>query len=154
MAFVNLNTIYNNIESQYDSLSQLLESENLKDNEVKVLWTGAHYMSETQTANLSEKVSEQRNGIVLHWQRYDNPTLQNYGHNYHFIPKTQAITCPGLGVNSFMVSGTGFFGWKYTYINDQSIVGFKKNNDAAYVASTSKITLNPQAWVLVEVLGV
>ena len=37
----------------------------IKDFKGKVLWSGAWYMNGSQTANLSEKVSEQPNGIVL-----------------------------------------------------------------------------------------
>lgn len=154
MAFTSLSGVYNNIEAQYDSLVQLLEAEELKDNQIKVLWTGGYYMFETQTATLSEKISAQRNGIIVHWQRYSNGATQNYGHHYFFIPKNQALSCPGLGTCFPLVSETGYIGWKYLYINENSLVGFSVNNDGAYTQTTSKIKLYPDMWVLTQVLGV
>ena len=53
----------------------------------KILWIGQYYMTAGQTATLSEKVSEQPNGIVLVFSRYVDGVAENYDFNSFFVLK-------------------------------------------------------------------
>ena len=106
-------------------------------------------MQASQTINLNEKISEQRTGIVLHWQAYVNGSAQNYDHNYCYVPKSHSYSG---GVSMFMTSQNAtHVANKYVYINEQSIRG----NDLNYSDDQqSGITLERRYFVLTEVLGV
>lgn len=120
---------------------------------VKRLWSGAYYMNENQTIYLSESVSEQRTGIVLHWQGYDGGKVQDYDHNFTFVPKS--ITgFSSAGVGSLLTTASGsVLGVKYVYIRDNRIIG-NANNGRGKTSMDSGITVMPSHWVLSEVLGV
>ena len=120
---------------------------------VKRLWSGAYYMNENQTIYLSEAVSEQRTGIVLHWQGYDGGKVQDYDHNFTFVPKS--ITgFSSAGVGSLLTTASGsVLGVKYVYIRDNRIIG-NANNGRGKTSMDSGITVMPSHWVLSEVLGV
>lgn len=106
-------------------------------------------MQASQTINLNEKISEQRTGIVLHWQAYENNKVQNYDHNYCFIPKTHVS---GGGVAMFLINQSGtHVGNKYVYVYDDKIKGHDNNYSNA---TQSGITLDRRYFVLTEVLGV
>lgn len=124
----------------------------LVPNENKVLWTGGHFMIEGQTAQLSEPVSSQKNGIVLVWSAYEPGAVQDYYWNYTFIPKSHINFAPGGGVCCIM-AGKSFtsIGTKYVYVNDESIVGMKENNIAG---ADSSISYANNKFVLRYVLGV
>ena len=110
-------------------------------------------MNENQTIYLSESVSEQRTGIVLHWQGYTNGAAQDYDHNFTFVPST--ITgFPSAGVGSFMTTASGaVVGVKYVYVRDDRIIG-NANNGRGKTSMDSGITVMPSHWVLSEVLGI
>lgn len=127
-----------------------LRDEDEDSESCKVLWSGAYYMTETHTAPLSETLTSQKNGIVLHWQAYSNAAVQNYDHFYQFVPKTHTL---GAGVGTMMVSsGFGNIGNKYVYVHDDKIVG-NGNNDASASIATG-LSKNCKYWVLTEVLGI
>lgn len=120
---------------------------------VKRLWSGAYYMNENQTIYLSESVSEQRTGIVLHWQGYDGGAVRDYDHSYTYIPKS-ITDFASAGVSSFIATASGgVVGVKYVYVRDDRIIG-NANNDRGKTSMDSGIALTPNHWVLSEVLGV
>lgn len=123
---------------------------------VKLLWSDASgwYMNASQTATLSEPVSEQRSGIVLHWQAYANGSAQNYDHNYFFVPKSHVESNPGGGVPMFLtVSTANAVTTKYVYVNDDRITGNDVNGQNPSTAN-SGIDKTPKYFVLTQVIGV
>ena len=119
----------------------------------KVLWSGEYYMTAGQKAELSERVSEQDNGIVLVYSRYANGAVDNSNFKLEFVPKQFVKLLNGYGVNSIMGnSNLSLFATKYVYVNDDSIAGNAVNNQTA--TGTSGITYTNNAFVLRYVLGV
>lgn len=122
---------------------------------VRKLWGDdvGQYMFASQTAELSESVSSQRTGIVLHWQAYSSGHAQNYDHNFFFVPKTHVERNNGGGVAMFLAISTGStVATKYVYVHDGKVVGNDINSRDPYQGSG--ITLTPKYFVLTEVLGV
>lgn len=162
---------YNEELSDYDV--QLLNNVYLKDSEIdahisniaknavrdnQILWDpgddAGYYMTGSQTVTLSQKVSEQKNGIVLVWQQYSDSKAQNWGFNYQFIPKWHAINKTGFGIAVFLTdSNAKTVGTKYLYVNDTQIVG-NTNNSATTTTRDSGIKTTNNSWVLTKVLGV
>lgn len=118
--------------------------------ELKVLWSGSSYMHGDQTASLSEKISNQLNGIVLAWSGYVNGTAQNYWWNYFFIPKEHVKNNAGAGVSMFL-TGT-HFGYKYIYVSDSVLSGNVDNNSES--RTIAGVTIEPRYYVLRYVYGV
>lgn len=121
----------------------------------KVLWSAGdntgYYMKEDQTFEFSEKVSEQKNGIVLVWSFYSSGT-QDYDFSYHFVPKWHVATYDGKGIEFTMGSGTfNYVCHKYCYIYDDKIVG---NSGNTKTGTASGITYKNNSYVLRAVLGV
>lgn len=114
------------------------------------LWSGADYMKDIQTASLSDKVTNQLNGIVLSWSHYTGSAVANYNWNHVFIPKGFVAAHGGNGTAMVLHGGT--LGYKYLYISDQSIAGAAINDDAS--VSVSGITMVPKNYVLRYVWGV
>lgn len=133
--------------------TKLATLENL--HEYNVLWgPGYYYMTAGHTINLSQKVSEQKSGIVLVWQAYSNGAVQTYDFNFTFIPKWQVSVNPSRGVSCFLTNGTGAkIGTKYVYVHDDKIEGNNANDDGA-TSRTSGITTTNNYWVLTHVIGV
>lgn len=120
----------------------------------KVLWTGSYYMSDTQTATLSEAISKQPNGIVLVWSYYLSGAADNSNFQIEYIPKQFVASFPGKGISKFMTNGTmSVAASKYVYISDTTLKGHANNDDAAG-AKNSGITSTPKNWVLRQVIGV
>ena len=127
-----------------------LRDENEDSESCKVLWSGAYYMTETHTAVLSETLTSQKNGIILHWQAYQNAAVRNYDHFYQFVPKTHTL---GAGAGTIMVSSDfGKIANKYVYVHDDKIVGNANNDTSASIATG--LSKDCKYWVLTEVLGV
>lgn len=127
----------------------------------KVLWSGAHFMSSGQTANLEEKISEQATGIVLIWSYYDDGAAQNYAWNTTFIPKYLVSVASGTASASFLTTATAnSVTPKYLYIYDNKITGYTNanntdvGNDGIQRDTTSGITVTPRTFVLRYVIGV
>ena len=125
----------------------------LTDNQV--LWgPGYYYMAANHIINLSQKVSEQKNGIVLVWQAYVDGAVQTYDFNFTFIPKWQVSVNPGRGITCFLSNSTGTkVGTKYVYVHDDRIEGNNVNDDGA-TKRASGITTTNNYWVLTHVIGV
>lgn len=116
-----------------------------------VLWNDYAYMIEAQTADLSANISTCPTGVVLHWQKYADGAVQNYDHNYQFIPKTHVATANGAGIAHLLTTSTGTIGRKYVYVYDNKIVG---NFNNTVIGTESGITFNNKTWVLTQVIAV
>ena len=120
----------------------------------KVLWTGGYYMTATHNIALSEKVSQQPNGIVLVFSRYSGGAAQDYHWNEFFVSKEWVRRHPGTG-HSFLMTNDGLFSLmatKYLYIHDDKIGGNDVNGQSG--TGTSGIIYNNAAFVLRYVIGV
>ena len=119
----------------------------------KVLWSdNGFYMNDAQTATLSEPLSSQHKGIVLHWQAYvPGDGTKDYWHNYAFVPKTHASSDPGQGVSGIFNCGA-YVAIKYVYVFDDRITGNAANANASYALLGT--TIDNRRLVLTEVLGV
>lgn len=122
----------------------------------KVLWSGANYMTDAQTIQLNEKISEQSNGIVLVFSRFsptsNPPAALNHNFSYHFIPGIIVSSTGGYG-STFMLAHSCFntVATKYLYITDTTIKGHADNTASG---SQSGITYNNSNFVLRYVVGV
>lgn len=118
-----------------------------------LLWEGGLFMQGTQTITLSEKVSEQVNGIVLVFSEYANDAAQDYNFSFHFVPKEFVSLYSGYGSSFFLNnSKLGLVGSKYLYIRDDNISGNAANIETGTGASGIKYTNN--RWVLRAIIGV
>jgi hypothetical protein len=119
----------------------------------KILWEGGRYMTAGHTAELSEPVSQQDNGIVLVFSTYQNGAAIDANFNHFFVPKKFVEIMGGFG-SAFQMNTVNFntIGTKYLYIHDDYISG-NENNDLSGTA-TSGITFNNAMYVLRYVLGV
>lgn len=119
----------------------------------KILWEGAKYMTNYHTAVLSEKVSDQPNGIVLVFSKYSNGEAQDNNYNMFFVPRVFVTTKNGYGCGfTMMDTNFGQVCHKYLYVNDAQITGHERNN--ATGAGTSGITYANNAYVMRYVIGV
>lgn len=120
----------------------------------KVLWSGKLYMSETQTAILSESISKQANGIILVWSEYTDGDSVNANFNTFFIPKQFVKSFAAKGVGMTLISATfNVVASKYVYISDTSLAGYATNNDGESEKNCG-ITTTPNKFVLRQVIGV
>ncbi len=95
----------------------------------KVLWSGTWYMTAAHIATLSEKISEQVNGIVIVFSRIGDGVAQNDNFSCFFVPKYVVAQHANLGLNFFMAhSSFEYCGAKYLYIGDTQIKGHANNN--------------------------
>lgn len=119
----------------------------------KVLWSGAYYMNGSQSIALTEKISEQTNGVVLIWSAYSNGSAQDFDFAMFFIPKIFVSLFPGCGVDMSMShSALANYGSKYCYIGDQKIAGH--DNNAIDGTGSTGIKYTNRYWVLRAVVGV
>ena len=109
-------------------------------------------MTADQTANLSDAVLNQPNGIVLVWSHYSSNTVHNYQFNFDFIPKSFVSLHPGAGTTCIM-AGVPFtpVASKYVYIHDNKIVGYKDNTATG---TKNGITYANNQYVLRYVISV
>lgn len=119
----------------------------------KVLWSGAYWMTEAQTANLSETVAAQPNGIVLVFSFYGSSGAENKVFHSFFIPKSLVAGQEGMP-HCFFLNNTTFsyVASKYLYIYNNKITGHE-NNDGSGTGS-SGIKYNNSNYVLRYVIGV
>ncbi len=117
------------------------------------LWTSTWFMNASQTAYLSEPISEQQHGILLFFQAYENGSIQEYWHNVYFVPKSIVKLKPGVGHSFHMVGGSdyGGEGRKYLYIYDDKIVGNQHNEGSG---TKNGITYANNKFVLKYVYGI
>lgn len=134
----------------------------LKNDYPKLLWgdeskSSGYYMTETHTANLTENISSQPNGIVLVFSVYKGSNDDmNTGFNTFFVSKRTVSKHPSVGHNFFMTGWAAnnfYVGLKYLYIYDNKIVG-NKNNNSATTQTGNGITITNSKFVLRYVYGV
>jgi len=120
----------------------------------RLLWSGGYYMTAGHTIALRQKVSEQKNGIVLIFSRYSGGAMQDYHFNHFFVSKEFVKLHAGTG-SSFLMTTDGNFSvmaCKYLYIHDDVISGNDVNKASG--TGTSDITYNNAGFVLRYVIGV
>lgn len=102
------------------------------------------YMLASQKVYLEEKLSEQRNGIILVWSAYSSGAAQNWAFNFTVVPKSFISDDPGGGVSTFLIEGAplAYAANKYMYINDDHIVGHDGNAQTGTSATAIKYTNN------------
>ena len=120
----------------------------------KILWSGGHYMSNSQTATLSAAISDQTNGVVLLWSYYVDEAVDDSNFCSFFIPKQFVSSHNGKGIGMFMTNDTmSIAASKYVYVSDTSIKGHSNNSSEA-ATKTCGITSTPKKFVLRYVVGV
>lgn len=143
------------IEESFDATNRKISE--LEDK--KLLWDGDQYaskgslMTANQKAPLSEKISEQANGIELVFQSFANGVAQAQDYNTFFISKEYVENNEGKG-KVFICSNTFLrtVGVKYIYIYDNELVGHDGNSATGTAESGIKYTNN--YFVLTKVYGV
>lgn len=116
---------------------------------VKTLWSypDGYYMYAGQTAQLSEPVSAQRTGIVLHWQGYaPGDSVKDYQHNFVFVPNTFH---GGRGLGMLLMADSRLV-TKYVYVADDHITGHANNIASDTI---SGVSIDNRYQALTEVLG-
>lgn len=117
--------------------------------QLRILWSGGHYMGTDQTATLSDKIENQLNGIVLVWSKYSNG-VQNYEWNSFFIPKQIVAERPGEGHVMYCIGS--WPSYKYVYINQTTIAGSSANTSTSN--KINGVNVDSKNHVLRYVFGV
>lgn len=120
----------------------------------KLLWNeGVYYMTATQTVNLPEAISAQKNGILLVFSEYANGAASDSAIHSFFIHKEQVKLLPGKGYTfTLATSKLEYVGTKNVFIEDTKISGHADNNASGTGASGFKYTNN--RFVLRYVFGI
>ena len=127
---------------------------NIMINNQEVLWSGSYYMSDAQTATLSDSIANQENGIVLVFSIYNPSTgvVSDSAFNTFFIPKNLVALHAGSGMCFKLTSfDGGIQGHKYIYVGDTSLVGHANNDQNVTKGGVSYTNKN---FVLRYVIGV
>lgn len=114
------------------TIKERLDELNSNIYDKKVLWSHAGiFLNAGQSITLSEKLSEQKQGIVLVLSRYESGASQNYGYCTYFIPKECldfGADNPGFDIPLVKYSdGSIVTGSKYIYVSDDKIGGAATN---------------------------
>ena len=118
----------------------------------KMLWSGSWYMTAGHVANLTEKITEQMNGVVLVFSKYESGAVADNNFQFFFVPKAFINLFKGYGCNFVMAANKfGTVATKYLYINDAYITGHADNNTSGTV---NGITFNNATFVMRYVIGV
>lgn len=125
MALPNWEKRYNETQNIKQNVNKLLEGQ-------KILWrdTNGSYMRDNQIANLSQKITEQNNGIVLVFEGYDPINQQPIGYAFttFFVPKSIiSAFWSGIGMNFQICNNSLFHSYKYLTIYDDRIEGTYNN---------------------------
>lgn len=115
----------------------------------KVLWSGSLLMTSYDTANLSESVLSQPNGIVLVWSFYDNGATYDGNFAYVFVSKFHATSFNGRGVSCSSIN-LDYHMSKYVYVSNTAIKGYTTND----TVTVGGVTITNSHFVLRYVLGV
>lgn len=115
----------------------------------KVLWSGLLLMTSYDTANLSESILSQPNGIVLVWSFYDNGAAFNGNFAYVFVSKFHATSFNGRGVSCSSIN-LDYHMSKYVYVSNTAIKGYTTND----TVTVGGVTITNSHFVLRYVLGV
>lgn len=119
----------------------------------KLLWNeGVYYMTATQTVNLPEAISAQKNGIILVFSEYSGGALDSAIHCF-FVHKKQVELFPGKGYTfTLATSKLDYVATKNVFIEDTKILGHADNNATGTGASGIKYTNN--RFALRYVIGI
>ena len=145
---------------QMDMTDTIKEISNVeqKISDYKILWSGNYWPDSTQKCTLSEKVSEQKNGIVLWFSVHDTEgTSDNTGWVPYYVHKSVFEVKENLGVsnaagfcvNVFASGSFGNIGTKYVYVYDDYVTG----SDANKETGENKIPYNNRKWSLKAIVG-
>lgn len=115
----------------------------------KVLWSGLLLMTSYDTANLSESILSQPNGIVLVWSFYDNGAASNSNFAYVFVSKFHVTSFNGKGVSCSSIN-LDYHMSKYVYVSNTAIKGYTTND----TVTVGGVTITNSRFVLRYVLGV
>lgn len=119
----------------------------------RVLWTGGMYMTAGHTVTLSEKISDQPNGVVLVFSEFADGAAVDQSFHSRFISKEVVAAHPGKAECFQMTtSNLAFFATKYLYIHNDKITGHDNNNKTG--TGTCGITYTNTRFVLRYVIGV
>ena len=124
----------------------------VSDFDGQLLWQGGWYMSASQTANLNERVSKQRSGIVLVFSEYEGG-VQDYGFTTFYIPKYMVAKYSNNTYN-FVMSGGLFYhmACKTIVITDTQIIGHDFNIGTG--TGDTGIVYDNKKFVLRYVIGI
>ena len=153
-----LNLFGNTVQMHANSLPTIKIGNNtytVATKEPKYLWVNnGLYMGDTQTANLSENVTDQNNGIVLVFCEWDitNNRRAGWGYDTFFIPKSIVIPninigWDGVGMDFQMFRNNAPRAYKYLYVYNNKIVG-----NAGNVQTINNV--DNRNKVLIAVIGV
>lgn len=119
----------------------------------QVLWSGVSHMNGSQSASLTQKISDQPNGIVLVFSLYRNGAAEDVSMNSFFVSKKEVELLPNAPHTFFMMINSGFskIGAKYLYIDDNKITGNATNSLSG---ANNGITYDNSSFVLRYVIGV
>lgn len=122
--------------------------------EQNFLWSGSDQMLRSQTITLSQRISEQPNGVEFVFSRFDNTNQVALNDDFisFTIHKKIISTKEGKG-HSFLLTDANFryIGAKYLEIYDDKIIGFGGNTGTG---ETNGINYQNNCWVLRYVIGV
>lgn len=129
------------IETKFEVLNAFMKNP-------KILFEGSHFMTDSQTITLSEGIERQNNGVIIAWSAYVDNGPKDYDWHYFFVPKSHVKNHNGQGV-SFNDALEGIF--KYLYISNESIRGYKYNNTNG---TQNGISYNNRKYCLRYVIGI
>lgn len=149
------NKVINNAVAKVEQVLTDVKYLQNKFDEQNLLWEGKYYMTSNQTIKLSQKITQQKNGIILLFCRYDDGIAYDQQQSMHFVPKIFAnniksglISSTGV---SFDLSSVWVNGRKYLYISDDEIKGNDLNDDTITIGN---VELNNNKFILRRVYGV
>lgn len=116
-----------------------------------ILWSGGSLMNSSQTATLSEKVSDQKTGIILLFSLYLDGTVKDENFSSHFVSKKLIEKVNGAKTSFFMANASfSYVGCKTLNIYDDKITGYAQN---ASSGTASGVTYKNENYVLRYVIG-
>lgn len=116
-----------------------------------ILWSGGSLMDSSQTATLSEKVSDQKTGIILLFSLYLDGTVKDENFYSHFVSKKLIEKVNGAKTSFFMANASfSYVGCKTLNIYDDKITGYDQN---ASSGTASGISYKNNNYVLRYVIG-
>ncbi|MDE6124325.1 MAG: hypothetical protein K2G22_03740, partial [Eubacterium sp.] len=119
-----------------------------------ILWAGASYMKDTQTAPLSQPVSLMPNGIILVFSRYDVAATKYLNEEFKEFYVSKTIVANQSGMSHSFEMPTHRYTYlctKMLYISDTQITGHADNNSAG--TSALGLAYDNRIFVLRYVLG-
>lgn len=124
----------------------------------KVLWEGALWPDDTQTATLSERATAQPHGVVLVYCGYDPGTsaFTNTNLALEFVPKALMarwfeLGFQRVGITTLMLR-SGAMVPKTVYVHDDKVTGHAANQYTSYGSNGN--TVNNRNFALRFVIGV